>query len=68
MEIYGVSESESDDASEVCVIKTSLDDSMKKLVQKKRKSVNAHGWLIQKPLTCNIGRADGLYRSHSRVL
>ena len=34
-----VSESESDDASEICTVKTPLDDSMKKLVQKKRKSI-----------------------------
>ena len=34
-----VTDSESDDANEVCQIKTPLDDSIKKLIQKKRKSI-----------------------------
>lgn len=34
-----VTDSESDDANKVCRIKTPLDDSMKKLIQKKRKSI-----------------------------
>ena len=58
-----VTDSESDDANEICQIKTPLDDSMKKLIQKKRKSIKLKAsWLKAK----RIAEQNFLQRKVSR--